>query len=221
MENLNTVPGSSHLLTTRTLGEAWVRSVQLVLTKGDTSIYDQRGPITEVLNLVVDVTHPVHPDPIITKFGDGKVVDFMRGNFFSTDAILDWGYSYGQRLFAFQGVDQIGKVVDKLKGNAFAKSATIPLMLPVESSKHVPCVTAMDFKIRENTLHLNAFLRSQDIASKMYADLVCLHELAKKVSEKIRCDFVQLHLCIASAHVYALDLQVAERIAEIDIGAVQ
>lgn len=42
------------------------------------------------------------------------MIEWMKNNFFSDKNVLDWGYSYGQRLTNYEGINQIKNVKEKL-----------------------------------------------------------------------------------------------------------
>ena len=65
----------------------------------------------------------------------------------------------------------------------------------------------LDFKLRNDTLILNTFFRSQDICKKMYADTICLTEILNDMAETLKIKNTQLNLYIMSAHIYENDFK--------------
>lgn len=139
----------------------------------------------------------------------------MRNNFLLNEPITNWGYSYGQRFTNFDGIDQIGGVVEKLKKNPNSKSATITLMNPLGDSHHMPCIVALDFKIREGKLMTTAFFRSQDAGKKIYADIICLGEIAKKIADRVGVAVGALSILTASLHFYEEDREKFSKLLEL------
>jgi len=135
----------------------------------------------------------------------------MQNNFFNQEPVDNWGYSYSQRLFNYNKINQIKMVIKQLKNNPLAKSAVITLTKPGFDSRHVPCLTTLDFKIRNRKLLLTCFARSQDIYKKMYADILCLAKIQKEVADKLNTKIGALYLNIVSAHIYQGDFAKARR----------
>ena len=136
----------------------------------------------------------------------------MLNNFGKTTEVDDWGYSYGQRLYDFKGVNQIKYVISRLKSNHESKSATISFMFPPEDIKHIPCIIAIDFKIRDKKLIVTSFFRSQDIGKKFYADAIAINSIAEKISRSLSIRHQEFLFFIKSAHIYLNDIQILKPI---------
>lgn len=189
----------------QTIGEAWLQSLRTVLSHGEI-VSDDKGPIREVSPLYITLHNPPVTDPLIQTFGDPCLLAFMQHNFEDRAAIAGWGYSYAQRLYDYEGKNQVQAVTEQLRANPAAKSATLSLLRPGGDDRHRPCLTTLDFKIRGEGLHLHAFFRSQDIGKKMYADALQLLRIGRSMKTNLSVLTVHLHLSVASAHVYVDDL---------------
>lgn len=195
----------SHTIRTTGMGQAWARCLGTVHAEG-TVITNPKGEvIKELLNVLITVARPSLDDPIIKRFGKKERIDFMKKNFFSMRSVKGFGYSYGQRLFKYNNINQIEWIIKRLCKDHTAKSATINLMKPGFDNRHVPCLTMLDFKIRNKALMVSVFLRSQDIFKKMYADMVCIAELQQLVAQSLEVKTGSLTFFIVSAHIYRAD----------------
>lgn len=194
------------------IGEAWKLLLLNILEKGqDTKDGDQI--IRELCNVVVSLVPDVAmTDTIFEEFYDKKWIMFMRENFFGMEPINDWGYSYGQRFFDYEGTDQIKNVVEKLKKNSLAKSATISLAYPPGDKKHMPCIYCVDFKIRNGMLNMTSYFRSQDAGKKFCADVVCLKEIQNIVSRDVGIKTGCFYLVCSSMHIYEPEFKKVEDI---------
>lgn len=74
------------------------------------------------------------------------------------------GYSYGERIYNFKGINQIQWAIDRLNRNPTSKSVTIGILMPERDTKaeHVPCMSLIDFKKRNGKLNLTVVFRSHD-----------------------------------------------------------
>lgn len=178
--------------------------------KNGSKVHDGKDILREILNVSISVDNPNLPrwDDIDNKYKDK--ITWMRKNFFEDKPVLNWGYSYGQRLCKYMGVNQIEEIYHKLLKNPDSKSATISLMYPPEDVKHSPCVNVMDFKIRNNTLMMNVFMRSQDAGNKMFADLFCYTEILESIKERLSLKYSKLNVYIMSLHIYQKDFMEEE-----------
>ncbi|KKT48979.1 MAG: hypothetical protein UW41_C0014G0023 [Candidatus Collierbacteria bacterium GW2011_GWC2_44_18] len=189
---------------TKTAGLAWQTALKCVDEEGH-KVKDGVKDLKEVMNVFLTVENPDQSDLILEKFADQAMVDWMRKNFLSLEPVANWGYSYGQRFTDYYGIDQIAGIVEKLKKNQESKSATITLMDPKGDVGHMPCIVALDFKIRDGKLMTTAFFRSQDVGKKIYADIICLGEISKKIADAVNTKNGELNILIVSLHLYEED----------------
>jgi thymidylate synthase len=185
-----------------TIGRAWAKAYRLVMEEGH-EMNDGTAPITEVMNLYISVDDAQSSDKILDAMADPGMIDWMvNKNFGGMEPVLDWGYSYGARLHNFNGIDQVAEVVNKLRLRPGSKASTISLMDPSEDfSGHMPCVIALDVKIRDGKLTITGLFRSQDIGKKFYADAMALAAIQKEIALAVGVDCGSIELLIASAHV--------------------
>jgi len=184
-------------------GKAWIEAVSYILDNGRT-VED----VVEVCGLLIVVNDGSKDDEIYKKYVDKKMVAWMtKQNFGSSTPIHDWGYSYGQRLKNFNGVNQLNEVYKKLSSNCYAKSATIAFEDPaVDFAGHMPCINVIDFKIRNNKLNIYCFFRSQDIGKKMCADIKAISIIQDVAAKKLKVQAGTITNFIASAHIYNEDI---------------
>ena len=193
------------------IGDAWWLSLKSILLNG-IEMQDDKGTILEVVPFFIEMIHPPLIDKIINSYGDEMHLAFLDKNFNDISAMEEWGYSYAQRLYSFNNTNQINECIEKLNNNPVSKSATISLLLNYQDKKHKPCLTTLDFKIRNSNLIINAFFRSQDIGNKMYGDALELLKLGKAMSRTLPVKEIILIHTICSAHIYSIDLEKVHRI---------
>ncbi|MFC1750043.1 thymidylate synthase [Pseudomonadota bacterium] len=187
-------------------GEAWKKGVGEVWKRG-CFVNDGDVRLKELLGVTIVVEDPELIDGYIEEFGDFEMIEWMEGNFLSDKPIEKWGFSYGERLVAYEGVNQLKKVIVKLKNNRDSKSATTILVSPSKDAKHVPCIVTLDFKVRDHQLMCFVFVRSQDVGKKLYADIISIGKIMSKVAREVKVAVGPLHLFVASLHIYVDDMR--------------
>lgn len=206
----------SKLLSVNTPGGAWKKAIKLVMAKGKL-ITDDKEILKECLHIIISIKNPLKNDRILKKFADENLLKFMERNFLKCETISDWGYSYGSRIFNFHGVNQVDEVVKKLSKKPESKSTTIIFSDPTyDFQGHSPCVSLLDFKIRKQKLITTAFLRSQDVGSKIYADIIAIGKISKIIADRLEIKLGPLVLIITSAHIYKKDWAKANNLISYD-----
>jgi thymidylate synthase len=189
------------------IGNAWLNGCKLILNEGKWQKDEYGNKTIECINLSICVENPMELGDAVEKYADKSMISFMKDNFLSMKPVEKWGYSYGQRIFSHNGVNQFEEVVKKLSNKPESRSATIDLMDPKMDAEHIPCACVLDVKVRDEKVVMSAFFRSQDIGKKFYADVVCCSEIMKMISEKIGKKTGNLKLSISSAHIYETDIE--------------
>ncbi len=192
-------------ISAETPGILWKEVAEQVCRDGAT-VWDGDKQLKEVLDSFVVCGDPTGTDTILERHADRQMIQWMLDNFLEQEPVLDWGYSYGERFFNYSGINQIESVIAKLRKNPESKSATISLMNPKEDQGHVPCICAVDFKLRGGKLRATAFFRSQDAGKKLYADMIALGRIMALIAGKLAVGTGELGIFIASLHVYEEDI---------------
>tara|TARA_R110002072_G_C7974114_1_gene535147 strand:- start:9749 stop:10420 length:672 start_codon:yes stop_codon:yes gene_type:complete len=200
-------------LTSNTLGEIWLSSIQSVLEQGQPH-FDEDVGIREVIGLSIEVASPSPEDKFIYSVGDPKVIAKMLRKFSKGVVMEDRPFTYGQLIYDMNGVDQFEWMVDRLRRKPETKSASISLLRPGSNDFNLPCLSVLDAKIRLGALHLQFFFRSQNIFGRQYANLLALAELHKALACRLNCGVGGMKGLIASAHIYDYDLESAHSLVE-------
>jgi len=189
-------------------GIAWRKAYDTVMSVGS-EVHDDGILLKEVIDMFIIVKNGGVSDKYIETYADPKMITWMVDeNFGGNKPVLDWGYCYGMRLTDFRGVNQVQKIIDKLKSNPESKSATINFMDPsIDFDGHMPCIVALDFKIRNDRLDITGFFRSQDIGKKFYADILALAKIQTTLATALKCPRGSVKIFISSAHVYEQDFK--------------
>lgn len=200
-----------HIVHSDTVGKAWLSAVKTVLENGR-----HIDNTTEIIDLFIEVDRFPTDDEILRLHADPDMIDWMiTKNFEGRKPVLNWGYSYGMRFHDFNGVDQVETIISKLTSHPSSRSATISLVMPEsDHAGHMPCITTLDFKLREGVLYVTGFFRSQDVGKKLYADILAIRSIQKSIANKIEVDTGHVKVFITSAHIYDVDLEKVKTIGQ-------
>lgn len=190
---------------TTTIGEAWLAVAERILDSGAPSRYDDL-PILELPRVTLTVEHPSAQDALVAQFGDPARLAWMHANFTDYSLVRELGdaRSYASRLFDYgaKGRDQIDWLAERLKADPTSRSATITTFEPLLDTSYIPCVSLLDFWIREGALEQIVYAHSIDFGAKGYGNLVELAWLQEELASRLELPVGRLDFIVKSAHVY-------------------
>lgn len=202
-------------LEVQTLGEGWLAICRKILDEGADETYD--GLATRELGLVtVTVLEPDPDDAVIAAHADPDWLAWMKANFTELADVPELGNarSYARRLRDYDGRDQVAWVIDRLRADPETRSATITTFQPLADTSYIPCVSLLDFWIREGALELVVYAHSLDFGKKAYGNLVELARLQHEVSAAVGAAVGPLVIHAKSAHVYEPELETMRRLTQ-------
>jgi thymidylate synthase len=192
-----------------TIGAAWLDIARRILEAGAESAYDA-APILELERVTLSIMRPASVDPVVTELGDAERLAWMHANFTDHALVRELGdaRSYASRLYdyAAAGRDQVGWVIDRLQADPTSRSATITTFEPLLDTTYIPCVSLLDFWIRDGQLEAIVYAHSIDFGAKGYGNLVELAFLMERVADGLDLPVGRLDFVVKSAHIYAPDL---------------
>jgi thymidylate synthase len=191
-----------------TIGVAWLAVAQRILAHGADSTYDA-APILEIERVTLSVARPASVDPIVTELGDAERLAWMHTNFTDHALVPELGHarSYAGRLYDYgaTGRDQVQWLIDRLRNDPTTRSATITTFEPLLDTTYIPCVSLLDFWIRDGELDAIVYAHSIDFGAKGYGNLVELAYLMERVAEGVGLEVGRLDFVVKSAHIYEPD----------------
>jgi thymidylate synthase len=204
-----------------TIGDAWLAVAAHILRAGQPERYDGL-PILEVAHVTLVVAAPDADDPLIARHGDPERLRWMRANFAAHDRVeaLGGARSYASRLFDYAGSgrDQLAWVIERLRADPASRSATITSFEPLTDTTYIPCVSLLDFWIRDGAIELVVYAHSIDFGAKGYGNLTELALLQHRVADVLDRPVGALRFIVKSAHVY--DTERAEMLGIVaDVGS--
>ena len=157
----------------------------------------------EVLAANVAFVAGDEPDDILLRFGDRGMITEMEKVFFSSEP-NGLGHTYASLIRGPGGRTDLQDVIDLLHKQPETKRALVSFM--ADPGKKVPCISAVQFLVRDGALQLIYFARGQDAFRKFYADALCLVAMGRTVAKAVGVKLGAVRGFIGSAHVYEQDL---------------
>lgn len=211
----------------KTVGEAWIEALKTLLKFGVKSeaiyhYFDRKvNQHRELLNLtvVVEEENPENP----------KIYDFFPFNRQDLDSYIqeflkpdrgDEPYTYGERLFDYQGLNQVEKMVEKLRRFPFDKGALAVLWqpkvdnFPVRKPWRTPCLTLVQGQCFDDKLYLTAYFRSNDMFGGWPFNAFALRFLQKQIADRLGVELGSLITISTMAHLYDHDFAAATKVVE-------
>jgi hypothetical protein len=186
------------------LGEAWIWLLSAILRDG-------RPMHKEGLELLcASVAFPAvaDGDPILERFGDVAMMAEMKTVFFGDD-VGRLGHSYAKLMRGPAGRNDLEDIIALLRAEPWSKRAVLTLCgLP---DGKVPCINAVQFLWRGN-LNTVYFARGQDAFRKLYADALCIGDMARRVAAGLGVATGTITAFIGSCHFYHEDRPAIERL---------
>jgi thymidylate synthase len=210
-----TVPAVT-IVAARSLGEGWLAVSRRILEDGADAVYDgQTTREVALLTLVVDEPDP--DDAVVAELGDPEWLRWMHDNFFVQGDVPELGgaASYAVRLFNYAGSgrDQLRWVAERLRADPESRSATITTFQPLTDTTYIPCVSMLDFWLRDGAVELVVYAHSLDFGKKAYGNLVELAALQSWVAGKLDAPTGRLVVHAKSAHVYEPEWELMRRLS--------
>jgi thymidylate synthase len=194
------------VIKTNTIEEAWIQAIHAILNEG-VIVFDENDELIERLQLLLIIMQPELDETKAEVLLDKSTFEWMMKNFAEKWRVPELGNakSYGWRFYDYYGKDQHQWVIEKLSTKPESKSATVTMLMPNEDASYVPCVSQLDFKIRNESLVLTASCRSLDFGKKALANMYALTYWMKSIADALVLKKTQLVLHVISAHIYRKD----------------
>ena len=198
------------IVETRTLGDGWLEVARRILERGAEATWGG-APTRELALLTLVVDEPDPHDATIAELGDPAWLAWMHENFFVPKAVEELGGadSYAVRLFDYEhtGRDQLTWVVQRLRDDPECRDATITTFQPHTDTTYIPCVSLLDFWLRDGSVELVVYAHGLDFGKKAYGNLVELAALQAHVAGELGSSPGSLVLHVKTAHVYEPELE--------------
>ena len=195
------------ILRESTVAEAWIKLVYYVMTFGRVSPTDYGQGQRELLNVMVDIEVESELEQILPAWMpiSHEQIQSYVSSFLSSDQRSHASYVYGSRLLKHFGVNQIERIVSDLQRFRFSRRAVACLWDPECDSKSAdpPCIVLLQAQIRDDRLHLTAYVRSHDVFRAWHYNAFALRALQEIINSHIGgTTSGRLTIISNSAHIY-------------------
>jgi thymidylate synthase len=205
----------------QTAAQTWLKILQNIMRYGrnKTTRYTQENELKELLN-VMAVVYNEDPDkpyfPSFFPFSEKDLATYYP-QVLSAKQIPGIAYTYGQRLRAHDGVDQIQNIIDLIKARPFSKkmvafTAKIKEDWSVANKGDTPCLTQIVCSIQDGKLFMTTHFRSQDMVHGWPRNVFSLRKLQKLICDESGVPMGSFVMITHSAHIYSDDYELVEKI---------
>lgn len=188
----------------KTLGEAWLSAMQLIMKKGE-DIFDENVELREMLNMYITIQDVDDKDPILNKYADHDRIMLMKEKYSTCGLVGDYKVDYGSYIYNNNGINQIEWITNRIKNKPETKSATISLHKAGEDK--LACLSMLDFKYRKGFLDMTVVYRSQNVFWSQPGNLLALRKIQNDVASSLNYKVGKVELVIISAHIYKSDFE--------------
>ena len=105
------------------------------------------------------------------------------------------------------GRDQVAWVVERLRANPECRDATITTFQPHTDTTYIPCVSVLDFWLRDGAVELIVYAHSLDFGNKAYGTSSNWRRCRRTSRPSSRATMGALVLHAKTAHVYDPELE--------------
>ena len=196
-------------LEANSLGEAWIKAMCLIMNRG-ADIMDEDQKLREIRNFYMSIASVDENDPILQKYADKKRIELMKDKYATCGLVGDYKVDYGSRVFDNHGVNQLEWAIKRIINKPETKSATFSLHEPGEDM--LPCLSLLDFKLRDGYLDMTSVYRSQNTFWSMPGNMLALYKMQCDVVQGVGCKIGKIELVVASAHIYHKDFKTVKSI---------
>jgi len=200
----------------------------------DAPVIAPRGQKTkELLSVSIELTNPrnrliYHPKrkynyafcvaemiSYLAGINSVQYIDFWNSNYkqFSDNQVNFQG-NYGERLKLY-----MYELVMKLRSDPDTRQATLSIYNSndmIRETKDVPCTIALDFKVRDNKLHLHTFMRSNDLIFGLQYDLPVFTMIQEIIANTLGVELGNYNHTTASLHVYERHWNLLQEMIDIE-----
>lgn len=203
------------------IGDAWIDALKIVNKFGE-NIPGMYGGVKEVHNLSIVIEKEDPKNPKIDEFlnfSSSGLEKYIKG-FFDKQKGTE-AYTYGERIFDWDGIDQGDIMLNKLKGFAYDRGAMVVLWkphvdnFPPKNTKkqkdkqtkgwRVPCLVMILGQCIKDNFNMTAVFRNNDIYGAWPLNAFALRLFQQNIAKSIGKNLGSLTTISHIAEIYEID----------------
>lgn len=200
----------------QTVGQAWLDILDTVMRFGMRKKTEYGNEMKEVINLMTVVTDE---EPVQIRWEDffnftREELEAYIPKILSDVQLMDVEYTYGQRLRAHFGRDQIKEITEYLKKVPFTRRA-VAVTWDVErdlGNAKAPCLDLIQCLVQEGKLYMTVYFRSNDMFDAWPRNAFALRRMQGEIAQGVGVGLGSLCILSSSAHIYDGSWTVAKNI---------
>jgi len=196
--------GKKQIIEATHLTDAWLKACAFVFRFGKECGHG-KDKQKEAINLLMTIKNGFEMDH--EKYFEyfGRTIYDKVLSIYNEGGSIDGQRNYAQKIYSYNGLNQVEAVASILLKDPTSRSATIVLADPKKDKYHFPCIMEVNFKIREAKLIMTVVFKSSDVAKKFIPDIFSLSKIHGYLSQKLHIVRGQIDIIIMSAQVYSED----------------
>ena len=133
----------------------------------------------------------------------------MKKVFFTNKENI-FGHSYGDAILTpYSNIkNPVEAITHILTKNPNTRKAVLTFV-PYGEEK-VPCISTVQFLLRDNKINIFYTSRSQDIYRKFPCDAMCIASFGEEIAKNLNVELGSIYANIISAHIYLKDIENAQ-----------
>ncbi|MBP8960701.1 hypothetical protein KBG31_00535 [Patescibacteria group bacterium] len=213
------------------IGVAWLDALKIV-TRFGSKIPGMYGEVGQVSNLSIVIEKEDPDSPEIASFFnfDKEQLDLYYKGFFSKNEGKEEIYTYGERIFNWDGIDQEKIMVEKLSRFEFDRGAMAVLWHPQKDNFppkdeevqelgqtakwRVPCLVMILGQVMNGKFDMTAVFRNNDVYGAWPLNAFALRKFQKNIAQKINKELGTLTTIAHIAEIYELNWEEAINVVQ-------
>jgi len=208
------------LVSGATLPEAYHKAIFMLRERGEIVSCNDWNQKQRELSMTFVVEEPLR-EPMISRLYIGGFYELQQYMMEVLDGILDfkigdgncWEYTYHDRLFNYNGFDQIAFIVNELKRNGDSRRAVALVRdNAVDPFNSDPaCLQHLQYFIRDGALNCKTLMRSNDAVEASFMNAFAFIMLQKEIARRLDVGVGSYVHRANSYHCYEKDFGLLEQ----------
>lgn len=189
------------------VARTWLRALTDIIRFGQVTPTEYGSRQRELLNLLMVVEHEDPDEPDLPPWlpVSREVIEQYARQALEHTSDQGLSYTYGNRLRAHHGQDQLDGMAAELERCGHSRRAVAVLWDPEQDrlSSQPPCLVSIQARLQDDSLHLMAHLRSSDVCRAWPLNAFALLRMQRLLARRLGVERLGPVTTLAgSAHVY-------------------